>query len=304
MEADILGLISKIEHGSTNDGAGFRSVVYFSGCPLNCQWCHNPELISYRPQLMYFQHKCVQCNQCLAVCPQVFSREDGRFTINATACTLCGHCTDICQGEALQLSARPYTPEEVFNEIAADKTFYAYSGGGVTFTGGECLMQHKFLKTLLQLCGEAKIHTCVESCLAVPFSVVEEVAPLVDHFFVDIKHTDPGKHLQFTGKSNKEILGNIQRLSTLGKAITFRLPLIPGVNDDTENLTRTVDFIHSLPGRNALELLRYNNLARNKYDSIEKVFHNFGKPQDVQKMQALADALDASYDDVCVFYRA
>lgn len=304
MEANAYGLVSKIEHGSTHDGAGFRSVVYFAGCPLECKWCHNPELISPQPQLMYLQHKCVSCRQCLSACPQVFSLQEDRLTPERNNCNLCGKCILPCQGEALQFSAKKMSAEEVFSEIAADRVYYTYSGGGVTFTGGECFSQPAFLKELLRLCKESGIHTCVESCLFVPFSVIEELATRIDHFFVDIKLMDPEKHIFYTGQSNQRILENIRKLSALGSNITFRLPLIPKVNDSWENLTATVAFLENLPGNQPrrLELLRYNNLGKTKYESIQKRFYDFGAPQPVSEMEALARRLDKICDAVSVFY--
>lgn len=300
MEADCHGLISKIEHGSTHDGSGFRSVVYFAGCPLACKWCHNPELIAPRAQLMYFPYKCIGCGNCRRVCPDVFSENQPPRREN---CTLCGKCIAGCPADALQLSAQRVSAKAVFAEVEADKVYYRHSGGGVTFTGGECFVQKEFLKDLLIRCKDAGIHTCVESCLFVPFSAVAELSPLIDHFFVDIKLMDSEKHKIFTGQPNEKILDNIRKLRELDKDITFRLPLIPGVNDGWDNLCATAAFINDLPGRTEkkLELLRYNNLASGKYESLGIPFHSFGSPQPKEELTKLAHALDSLYDDVCVF---
>lgn len=224
--------------------------------------------------------------------------------MNRDQCTLCGNCLLPCQGEALQLSAKTLSVQTVFDEVAADKVFYQYSGGGVTVTGGECFTQSAFLKELLKLCKQAGIHTCVESCLFVPFSTVEELAPLIDHFFVDLKHMDAKEHERYAGQSNEKILENIQKLAAMDKEITFRIPLIPGVNDSVDNLAAAVRFVENLPGhqQKRMELLRYNNLAADKYQSIGKTFCNFGVPQPVAEMEELAKQLDNLCSKVHVFY--
>lgn len=295
--------VSKITHGSLEDGKGIRTVVFFGGCDLNCRWCHNPECIPHKPVLMYFKNKCIGCGRCIEVCPKVFEKEGNNITVERNFCNTCGKCVNSCLGEALEMSVKKMNVEEVFREIYADISYYKYSEGGVTFSGGECLRQHSFLTALLKKCREANINTCVESCLDVSWEVLEGVAEYVDSFFVDIKHMDPIKHKKYTGVSNERILENIRRLSEKHSDIIFRIPLIPGVNDDNENLTETVKFVASLNNSlvKRIQLLKYNNFAKSKYESIDRRFVDFGTPQSPELMAERVDFMNKICAEVNVF---
>ena len=295
--------ISKISHGSYSDGEGIRTVVFFAGCGLNCRWCHNPESIPANPVLMHYRSKCIACGKCTLACPDVFSIKDGKINVNRQNCNARGVCTRVCLSDAIQLSCTKMTADEVFSEIAQDKAFYKHSGGGATFSGGECLLASEFLARLLNSCAAEGINTCIETSLDVPLQTVENISSLADSFLVDIKHINPEKHREYTDRTNERILSNIRHLFAMHDDVTFRVPLIPGVNDSLENLYDTVKFVHELKGRGKkrIEILRYNNLARSKYESIDKEFICFGEPQSDKALAELISNLDSLYDDVHVF---
>lgn len=297
--------ISKLTHGSTADGRGIRTVVFFGGCGLACSWCHNPECITGKPTLMYYKSKCIGCGRCTEVCPSVFGRSDGGLSVTGNACDACGRCTAECLGEALTLSMRELTLDEVFSEICDDKPFYRHSCGGVTFSGGECLLQHEFVAELLKKCRTEGINTCIETCLDVPWEIIDGILGYVDSFFVDIKHMDEDTHRKYTGVSNERILSNLRRLYGVHSDITLRIPLIPGVNDSTDNLSRTAQFAASLGGtrKKFIELLKYNNLAKSKYESLGEVFTSYGTPQSTAEMFRLCERLNRLYDNVTFFCR-
>lgn len=292
--------ISKITHGSLEDGNGIRTVVFFSGCNLKCRWCHNPECIPLNSTLMYFENKCIHCGECIKNCPEVFYAVCGNLRIERSKCDSCGICTQRCLGEALSLSQSKMTTAEVFEEIIKDKTYYKYSSGGVTFSGGECLMQPDFLKELLQMCSNENINTCVETCLNVSWKIVADISSHVNSFFVDIKHMDPAKHQEYTGVTNERILSNIKNLFQIHEDITFRVPLIPGVNDDINSLKQTAEFVSSLKGKSIkrIELLKYNNLAESKYKSIGQDFVSFGNPQTDTVIAEKTAYLSQLYSDI------
>jgi pyruvate formate lyase activating enzyme len=172
------------------------------------------------------------------------------------------------------------TPDAVFDEISRDAVYYESSGGGVTFSGGECLLYPDFLRETLEKCRGAGINAALESALCVPRGNIEKVLPLTDTFIADIKHSDSEKHRALTGQGNAEILENISFLSRAHADIIIRIPLIPGRNDDDENITRTAELINSFgDGIKTVELLKYNNLAQNKYVSLGKPYRGFGRPQ-------------------------
>jgi len=240
----------------------------------------------------------------MSVCPEVFGKTDDGLKIDRDKCRRCGKCAEGCLGEAIVLSARKMTVDEVFDEIYADRSYYKYSGGGVTFSGGECLKQHTFLKELLIKCREAQINTCVESCLNVSWDIIDEISDYVDSFFADIKLMDTMKHKEYTGVSNEMIFDNIRKLSRKHRDITFRIPLIPGVNDDDENLIDTVKFVQSLDERldKRIELLRYNDLAEAKYESIQKEFTSFGTFQTYEEIEERVCLMNKAGDNVKTFY--
>ncbi|MBN2591961.1 MAG: glycyl-radical enzyme activating protein [Sedimentisphaerales bacterium] len=258
-ELETKGLVFDIKRYAIHDGPGIRTTVFFKGCPLQCLWCHNPESWKNQVELGFRKSRCVGCGQCAEVCPrEAISFVENRPVTDAQKCMLCGRCVDVCIAGAREIIGRQITVSEVMAEVERDIIFYDQSGGGVTFSGGEPLMQPDFLVVLLNQCRVMNIHTAVDtSCYAEP-EIVESVAERADMFLCDIKHMDSEMHERFTGVGNDLILENIRCLSQAGKKIIIRIPIIPGFNDDPENIEATGEFTASLPVVGRIDILPFN----------------------------------------------
>ncbi len=260
------GRIFDIQRFSIHDGPGIRTTVFFKGCPLRCLWCGNPESIPPEPSLSYLPEKCIACGVCLDRCPEEALNVDaeGKAIIDRKLCTGCGKCADVCDPKALQMVGRDMTVAEVLDVVLRDEAYYAESGGGITLSGGEPLMQGEFAFHLL---GEAKaegLHCCVETSGMVEWPVIERLVPVVDLWLYDYKETDPRLHQEFTGFWNSEILANLRRLHGAGEKIVLRCPMIPGHNARTEHLDGIVALTRELPDLEGVELLAYYDLWRAK----------------------------------------
>lgn len=261
--------IFDISKTALHDGPGIRSTIYFKGCNLSCLWCHNPESHSPKPEISFAAQKCIQCGSCSAICPEhhILSKDGVAFLRDG--CRVCGACVDHCYTKALSVVGKQYTPEEVLREILRDKAYYVRSGGGVTLSGGECLLYPEFAASVLRLCKENGIHTLIESAFCVPKANIEMVLPYTDMFYVDLKHFDSHTHKTYTGQGNALILENIRHFANVHGHLTVRTPLIPGVNDDMHNLEQTASFARQV-GARCLELLKFNPLGASKYILIGK----------------------------------
>ena len=290
--------ITNIFHSARHDGRGLRTVVFFGGCGMRCAWCHNPESISHEPKLMFYSEKCVGCGECTRNCDKI-SFADGKISL-ADDCDLCGKCVDACLGEALVLSHREMSVDEVMREVIKDKTYYRFSGGGVTASGGECLLYPDFLRELFSSCRKEGISTCIESALFVPRENVSSLLELTDEFIVDLKIFDPTEHKKYTGVDNSRILENIKYLAENHGDLLVRTPLIPGATDSEENLFAILDFLSSV-GVTRWELLRYNPLAGNKYSAIGREYSDFGERQSNEAIERILKALNEKNTSVKVF---
>ncbi len=273
------GTLFDIKRFSIHDGPGIRTTVFLKGCSLRCAWCHNPESQRPEPQIMLRPSRCIQCGACVAECPQGaiswnerLPPDNGGPLTDRRLCIACGVCTAYCAGEAREVSGRAVSAGDLLAEIARDLPFFDESGGGVTFSGGEPLMQPRFLYELLRGCRALELHTAVDTCGAAPWAAYELVRPFVDLFLYDIKLLDSERHRAATGAGNGRILDNLRRLAAHGHAIQLRLAVIPGVNDDEANLRATAEFAAALPTVRGITLLPFHNSAREKYRGLGRPY--------------------------------
>ena len=258
-----------------HDGPGVRTTVFLKGCPLRCAWCHNPESQSPTPQMLFYRSKCTGCGKCREKCPNALEK-----------CELCGKCTIYCPHDAREICGKEYTVDEALKEILKDKAFYETSGGGVTFSGGECMLQIEFLTKILKACKENGIHTAVDTAGHVPYERFEQILPYTDLFLYDVKCFDSDKHRQYTGVENQLILKNLKRLLAKSTPVWIRIPIIPTVNDTEEELQRIKEYLSSCGIPEKVELLPYHAMGEHKYAAIGKETQIFSVPGE-EKMKHL-----------------
>ena len=251
---------------SIRDGPGIRTTVFLKGCRLRCRWCHNPEGISPDPEIVYRQGRCLACGACARACPrQAISLADGRIVRIAERCRLCGACVEACPSRAIEKIGAVMTVSEVMAEVAKDRPFYEQSGGGVTISGGEPLCQPDFLAPLLRACKADGIHTALDTSGAGPRDLIDRIRRDVDLFLYDLKLIDAQRHLREVGLSNHEALDNLEMLVDGGHEVLVRIPIVPGCNDDEENIRAIGAFLARLAAPPAIELLAYHKAGEEKY---------------------------------------
>ena len=272
------GIITNIQKYTIHDGPGIRTEVFFKGCNLRCPWCSNPEGLERKPELGFYPDKCLgedQCGWCRKACPSpppLGTHCASQF--DTAKCRDCLKCAEACPAGAIRVWGRRYSVPELMEEIRKDRSFYDKSGGGVTLSGGEVLLQWEFAAALLRACRDEGIHTCVESALHVPWEHAEAVLRCADMVITDIKHMDSARHKAITGVGNERILDNIRRTAALGKPLVIRTPVVIGYNADEENIRRIGAFLREALGGNILQyqLLPYRKMGTEKYASLRRPY--------------------------------
>lgn len=261
--------IFDISRNSFVDGPGIRTTVFFKGCNLKCKWCHNPESQAFQKQMLFYKNKCTGCGKCAEICPN-----------NLKNCDFCEKCTFYCPAGARNICGKEYTEDELLEEILKDKIFYETSGGGVTFSGGECMLRIDFLEEILKKCKSAGMHTAVDTAGNVPFEYFEKIMPYTDMFLYDIKAFSDDLHIEGTGVSNKRILENLKKLSAVFKGdIMIRIPVIPGYNDSADEMKKISDFVKTLNVKET-ELMPYHKMGEHKYEALEMAMTEYQVPSE------------------------
>lgn len=269
------GLVTNIQKYTIHDGPGIRTEIFFKGCNMHCLWCSNPETIDPRRQIGVYPKKCVGCGSCVEVCPQGGSPiefdETGLRAVHMNdLCRECFRCADECPGRAIMVWGDRMTVPELMKIIEEDRSYYESSGGGVTLSGGEVMVQWEFARALLMACREAGIHTCVESALNWPPEQVDQVMAHADLVISDLKHMDSEKHRAATGQGNERVLENLKRLARQGKPIVLRTPVIPDYNDDRASIGAIGAFVRDEMGSRVVQyqLLPYRKMGTEKHATL------------------------------------
>lgn len=278
-------MVYAIHKGSLQDGPGMRTVVLFKGCSFSCWWCPNPELQSPAQELELTEGRCVRCGSCISNCTTQAVYEDGasadaqHYSINREICIVCGACISGCAGHAREIAGTCMTVADVMEQIAPDAPLLKQSGGGVTFSGGEPLLQSEFLNRLLEACKALGIHTMVDTSGYTPWAFLDQIRTKVDLFLFDLKLMDEERHWQFTGLPNSLILENLKMLAQMKHRIILRVPVIPGINDDVENMNAVIQFAGQLAHLDQVILVPFQQIAPERYQRL-------GRPDSSAALQA------------------
>ncbi len=290
------GTIFDIKRYAIHDGPGIRTTVFFKGCTLRCQWCHNPEGIKFEHEIMFRSSRCAEdCWDCIPCCPKRAIEEKGKLiVIDHDKCDLCGVCGDVCAYEAVAIVGREVTVPEIIDEVEKDQLFYDESRGGVTISGGEPLAQGDFLLELLEELNKRDIHAAVDTSGCVPYEILDVVSQRADLILYDLKVMNEKRHRVFTGEPNGQILENLRRLNEKGNDIIIRMPVIKGLNDDQENIQSMVDFLLPLRKTWQINLLPFHRGGEGKLERLNKKIPlvDFKTPTE-KKLEEIRDRLSS-----------
>ncbi len=272
-----MAIIENIQHFSVHDGPGTRTTIFFKGCPLSCVWCSNPTTQNFAQEILFAQNQCVACGKCQIRCPQGAishtSKDNLTPCIDRKKCDACAKCVTSCPAEALAVAGQEKSEDQIFSELKKDMLFYANSGGGVTFSGGEMLSHANCVLSLIEKCKAINIHTCAETSGYGKYEHLKSITSQLDILFFDIKHIDTHKHKEITGVYNEKILQNLEKLLVeVSTPIHVRFPLIPSINDDDAHIISYGKYISTLKGLVDVEVLPYHRLGSNKYSMLQKKY--------------------------------
>ena len=262
-------VIFDIQRGSYVDGPGIRTTVFMKGCNLSCAWCHNPESKSALAQRMWYENRCAHCGMCVEKCPEkaIGFSGSGMITHNRDSCRLCGNCVTLCPHDAIAICGREMSTDELLREIIKDQAFYEATGGGMTVSGGECMLHPDFVAELLEKCGKENIHTAVDTAGCVPWENFEKVIDYTSLFLYDIKCITPELHSEYVGSDNSLILQNYIHLLSAGCRVIVRVPMIPEFNANDSEFAKISDFLHRYPPEK-VELLPYHAMGESKFRAL------------------------------------
>jgi pyruvate formate lyase activating enzyme len=294
----VTGTIFDIKRFSIHDGPGIRSTVFLKGCPLVCQWCHNPESQSFQPELIFRPERCLACGACVDDCPHGnIKLEDGNILHNKDYCLACGACCRTCYPGARELIGREVTPEEVLQEVIRDNVFYKESGGGVTFSGGEPLSQADFLEECLALSKEAGLSTVLDTCGYGSWGDLQRQLSYLDLVLFDLKVLNDDLHQKYTGISNQGILNNFRKLMESEVNVAVRRPVIPGINDSAEEIQNLGEFLKAYNGTIKIDLLPYHSLSSDKYLRLGRDDEGeWEKPSRDDQLRIMGQLINAGYE--------
>lgn len=284
--------ITNIQKFSIHDGDGIRTTVFFKGCPLKCEWCHNPETQKFEKEIQVDREKCTGCGACAAVCPNgAIHMEEGRPILDAEACVFCGKCTRFCPTGAREVIGQEYTVKELVKELMKDQMFYEESGGGVTLSGGEVMsMDMDYLLAVAKELKRQDVTLTIDTCGFVPYEKFQELLPYVNTFLYDVKVMDPELHKKYMGTDNALILENLVRLAKDGARIYIRIPTVKEVNGNEENMKETIAFLQEHDIHPAqINLLPYHDTGSGKYRKLDMEYKGTDlHAPDKEEMEALA----------------
>ena len=278
-------VIFDIQRYSVHDGPGIRTVVFFKGCPLRCRWCQNPESLQRSPELGFLLEQCIGSGSCEKVCPEgaILS---GPKRVDRARCTLCGECVKVCYAEALKMIGGELGEDELMDEVLRDRPFYEDSGGGVTLSGGEPLLQIDFVETFCSRCRDEELSVVVETCGAVPFASFQRILPFVDLFLFDIKAIDSSLHKAWTGSSNQTILSNLEKLEKSGAPVVPRVPIVPNYTAIPSNLKQIAARLEG--SFSEVHILPYHRWGESKIDLVDSPQPSLGLDPPSQEDMELA----------------
>ena len=266
------GMVFDLKRFAVHDGSGLRSTLFLKGCPLRCPWCQNPEGLSTAPLLWYAPSDCMHCGSCVEACPeQALQLGKDRLHMNRQICILCGQCAQACPAAALEIRGKIMTSADAAQALLRDRVFFA-DGGGVTLSGGECLLQWEFAAQVLGICHNCGVDTAIETSLYASRHVIDAMLPVTDHFLVDIKYLDGNVHKEVIGTDNAAILGNYEYLISKGADVIVRTPLIPSYTASDENIRAIAQYVKKKDPDARYELLNFNPLCRGKYAALESPY--------------------------------